>query len=45
MMLTEVNKEEIKFDFEEVIVYELKSLIQIKQFNWHLSFSDNAKNS
>jgi len=33
MMLTAANKEEIKFDFKEVIVYVLKSLIQIKQFN------------
>ena len=45
MMLTAVNKEEIKFNFKEVIVYVLKSLIQIKQFNWHLSFTDNVKNS
>jgi hypothetical protein len=33
MMLMAVIKEENKFNFKEVIVYALKSLIQIKQFN------------
>ena len=44
-MLMAVITEEIKFNFKEVIVYVLKFLIQIKQFNWHLSFTDNVKNS
>jgi hypothetical protein len=44
-MLMAVIKEENKFNFKEVIVYALKSLIQIKQFNWYLLFTDNTENA
>jgi hypothetical protein len=40
-----VIKEENKFNFKEVIVYALKSLIQIKQFNWYLLFTNNTENA
>ena len=43
LMLTTANKEESKFNFKEVIVSALKSLIQIKYFNWYLSLTENVK--
>ena len=44
MMLTVVNKEN-NFNFKEVLVCALKSLIQITKINWYLSFTENVKNS